>query len=73
MLGTPNIIAAPPADAVSRPASVRPAEAAVTTQPSRTGKVTPAPGLLPLIESAPALPPPIAVERVPGMPARTNP
>jgi large subunit ribosomal protein L24 len=71
MLGTPGGIAAPPvgpADAVSRPASARPANAAVTTQSSRTGKVTPAPGLVPLIESAPALPPPIAIERAPGMP-----
>ena len=71
MLGTPGAIAAPSANAMSQPASVRPADAAVTTQPSRTGKVTPAPGLVPLIESAPALPPPITVERAPGM--RTNP
>jgi hypothetical protein len=75
MLGTPTGIAAPvvrPIDAVSRPASALPAET-VTTQPSRTGKVAPSPGLLPLIESAPALPPPIMVERAPGMPVRTHP
>jgi len=71
MLGTPGAIAPPPANAMPQPASVRPADGAVTTQPSRTGKVTPAPGLVPLIESAPALPPPITVERAPGM--RTNP
>jgi AsmA-like protein len=76
MLGTPGVIGAPtvtPVDVVPRPASTRPAEAAVSTQPSRTGKVMPPPGLVPLIESAPALPPPIAVERAPGMRVRANP
>jgi large subunit ribosomal protein L24 len=59
LLGTPALDPAPAAQA-------RPAEAAVTTQPSRSGPLRPAPGLLPLIESAPVLPPPVTISRPPG-------
>jgi hypothetical protein len=58
LLGTPALDPAPAAQA--RP------EAAVTTQPSRSGPLRPAPGLLPLIESAPVLPPPVTISRPPG-------
>jgi hypothetical protein len=72
LLGTPGGLPAPsPAlpDAKAKPSA--PAEAAVTTEPSRTGAQAPAPGIVPLIRSAPMLPPPVTVDRPPGVVPRS--
>jgi large subunit ribosomal protein L24 len=65
LTGVPSLIAPDPVE--SKPIRVRPKEAAssVPTVPGAR-KVEPAPGILPLLESAPALPPPVNIERLPG-------
>jgi uncharacterized protein involved in outer membrane biogenesis len=72
LLGTPALDPAPAAHSAMKPARAHPAEAAVTIQPSSSGPQQPAPGLLPLIESAPLLPPPVNVARPPGALPRTQ-
>lgn len=74
LLGTPGVLPAPPASpsaADPKPVQSGPADPTMTVQPSRTGNQAPAPGIVPLIQSAPILPPPVIVDRPPGgMPGR---